>query len=177
MSDTSPAEYAAAATLRAALRRFGNESARVLNEHGLTTERYELLLAIKARSDNGAQATTSQLADDLQLAASSMTQLARRAENAGLLYRRVSSRDGRVHYLLPTELGAAKLDAAASELGPERQRLITLLRALNNTQTVPAATSPPRRRSHRSASGVRLKRNGTSARLGFTVSNLSPNTF
>ena len=52
MSETSPAEYAAAATLRAALRRFGNESARVLNEHGLTTERYELLLAIKARSDN-----------------------------------------------------------------------------------------------------------------------------
>lgn len=143
MSETSPTEYAAAAALRAALRRFGNQSTRVLDEHGLTTERYELLLAIKARSDNGAQATTSQLADDLQLAGSSMTQLARRAENAGLLHRRVSSRDGRVHYLLLTEVGAAKLDAAASGLGPERHRLIMLLRALDNAPTNPAAAASP----------------------------------
>jgi len=128
--DLDPAEYAAAATLRAALRRFEKESVRVLGGHGLTTERYELLLAIKARTEDGGRPTTALLADDLQLAHSSTTQLARRAKDAGLVSRRVSSLDGRVRYLTLTDAGAAKLAAAASELGPERQRLIALLRAL-----------------------------------------------
>jgi DNA-binding MarR family transcriptional regulator len=126
-------EYAAAAMLRAGLRRFNNETARVLRDHGLTIERYELLLAIKASSYDGLCATIAQLAEDLQLAPSSMTQLARRAEDASLLYRRVSSEDGRVHYLTLTDTGAAKLAAAASDLGPERQRLITMLSALDET--------------------------------------------
>ena len=128
--ELSDAEYAAAATLRAALRRFEKESARVLHGHGLTAERYELLLAVRARTQDGRQTTTAELSDDLQLAHSSMTQLARRAKDAGLLSRRVSNMDGRVRYLALTEEGAAKLAAAATELGPERQRLITLLRAL-----------------------------------------------
>jgi hypothetical protein len=38
--------------------------------------------------------------------------------------------DGRVRYLTLSEAGSVKLACAASELGPERQRLITLLRAL-----------------------------------------------
>jgi DNA-binding MarR family transcriptional regulator len=105
-----------------------------MREHGLTIERYELLLAIKAESHAGSHATIAQLAADLQLALSSMTQLARRAEDADLLYRRVSSEDGRVHYLALTDTGAAKLAAAASELGPERQRLITMLRALDESR-------------------------------------------
>lgn len=125
-----PAEYAAAATLRGALRRFQKESTRILEAHGLTAERYELLLAIKARTQDGGQPTIADLSEDLQLAQSSTTQLTRRAEDAGLLSRRVSNLDGRVRYLTLTEAGSAKLAAAASELGPERQRLITLLRAL-----------------------------------------------
>jgi DNA-binding MarR family transcriptional regulator len=128
--ELSSAEYAAAATLRGALRRFQKESTRILQAHGLTAERYELLLAIKARTQDGGQPTTADLSDDLQLAQSSTTQLTRRAEDAGLLSRRVSSLDGRVRYLTLTEAGSAKLASAASELGPERQRLITLLRAL-----------------------------------------------
>jgi DNA-binding MarR family transcriptional regulator len=145
MTQISHDEYASAATLRAALRRFGNESARVLREHGLTTERYELLLAIKARSENRSQATIAHLAEDLHLAPSSMTQLARRAEDAGLLYRGVSREDARVHYLLLTDTGASKLSAAASDLGPERHRLITLLRKLDTPKTdTPAATTSSR---------------------------------
>ena len=128
--EISHAQYAAAATLRAALRRFEKESARILRRHGLTTERYELLLAIKAMTQDSRQATTAELSDALELAHSSTTQLARRAEDAGLLSRRVSSRDARVPYLTLSDAGAAKLAAAASELGPERQRLIALLRAL-----------------------------------------------
>jgi DNA-binding MarR family transcriptional regulator len=128
--DLSSAEYAAAATLRGALRRFQKESTRILQAHGLTTERYELLLAIKARTQDGGQPTTTDLSNDLQLAQSSTTQLTRRAEDAGLLSRRVSNFDGRVRYLTLSEAGSVKLASAASELGPERQRLITLLRAL-----------------------------------------------
>lgn len=127
--DLSDAEYAGAATLRAALRRFEKERARVLHGHGLTAERYGLLLAVRARAQDGRQTTTADLSDDLQLAHSSMTQLARRAKDAGLVSRRVSSVDGRVRYLALSDAGAAKL-AAAAELGPKRQRLITLLRAL-----------------------------------------------
>ena len=125
--DISPAEYAAAATLRAALRQFAKESARVLSGLGLTAERYELLLAIRARTQHGDEPTTADVSADLQLAHSSTTQLVRRTEDAGLLSRRVY---GRVRYLALTDAGTAKLASAASELGPERQRLITLLRAL-----------------------------------------------
>jgi DNA-binding MarR family transcriptional regulator len=128
--ELSDAEYGAAATLRAALRWFERQSAQVLHGHGLTAERYELLLAVRARTKDGRQTTTAELSEDLQVAHSSMTQLARRAKDAGLLSRRVSSTDGRVRYLALTEAGATKLAAAAAELGPERQRLITLLRAL-----------------------------------------------
>jgi DNA-binding MarR family transcriptional regulator len=135
ISEISDAEYAAAAALRRALRRFNHETARVLREHNLTTERYELLLAIEAGNYDGRNSTIAQLAEDLQLAASSMTQLARRAENAGLMYRRVSNEDGRVHYLTLTEAGATKLAAAASELGPERRSLITMLRTLDRDAT------------------------------------------
>jgi DNA-binding MarR family transcriptional regulator len=136
MSDMNHAEFSAAAALRAALRRFNNETSRVLREHGLTVERYELLLAIEAGSYAGRDTTIAQLADELQLATSSMTQLARRAEDARLLYRRVSNKDGRVHYLALTETGAAKLVAAASQLGPERQRLFAMLRALDETRAI-----------------------------------------
>lgn len=128
--ELSPDEYAAAATLRAALRQFEKESARVLRGQGLTAERYELLLAIRARTQGNTQPTTADVSADLQLAHSSTTQLVRRAKDAGLLSRRVSSVDGRIRYLALTDEGAAKLAVAATQLGPERQRLIALLRAL-----------------------------------------------
>lgn len=128
--EITSAEYRSAASLRAALRRFGHESTRILREHGLTPERYELLLAIRARSEDSPDTTIAELADELQLAQSSMTQLARRAEDAGLVYRRVSSGDARVRYLALTEVGSATLAAAAAELGPQRQQLVDMLGAL-----------------------------------------------
>lgn len=128
--EPSDEQYAAAATLRAALRRFEKESARILERHGLTTERYELLLAIKARTQDNGRPTTADLSGDLQLAQSSTTQLTRRAEDAGLVSRHVSDRDARVRYLTLTPAGAAKLAAAATQLGPERQRLIAVLGTL-----------------------------------------------
>lgn len=128
-TEPTNAEYAAAATLRAALRRFAHETSRVLRDYGLTSERYELLLAIRARSDANDMVTIAELATELQLAHSSLTQLARRTEDAGLLYRRVSSEDARVRYLVLTDAGAETLAGAVAALRPERQRLIALLRS------------------------------------------------
>jgi DNA-binding MarR family transcriptional regulator len=158
--EISDAEYAAAATLRAALRRFEKESTQILRGHGLTAERYELLLAIRARTQDDRQPTTADISDDLQLAHSSTTQLARRADDAGLLSRRVSTRDARVRYLALTHAGAAKLAAAASELGPSvsvsspcfaRSELASLQSALRTCRRVAEEASSAKRLSFRGA--------------------------
>jgi len=126
----SAAELCDAAELRRALRGFNQASALVLRRHGLTKERYELLLAIRAAHGALQRATVAELSADLGLAQSSVTQLARRAQDAGLVAREVSAADGRVHYLVLTAAAEQRLAAAAADLGPERERLIELLRAL-----------------------------------------------
>jgi DNA-binding MarR family transcriptional regulator len=118
----SPEEYRSAAALRAGLRQFSKASERVLHEHGLTTERFELLLAIRAAGDGG-HATVSDLCAALGTAQSSVTQLVRRAEDAGLLRREVSSTDARVRHLRLTEQGETQLGGAVTDLREERARL------------------------------------------------------
>src|ERR1700759_3571283 len=102
VSDTkalvSPAEFRAAAALRAGLRRFSQRSEQALKRLGLTSERYELLLAIKVADDNHHAMTVSELTATLGLAQSSVTQMVRRIEDAGLLRREVSTTDARVRY-------------------------------------------------------------------------------
>jgi DNA-binding MarR family transcriptional regulator len=135
---SSEIDLAAAATLRKALRRFYSNSARVLREHGLTNERYELLLAVRAATEVGRGGTSGELATELELAQSSLTQLARRALDAGLLRREVSSRDGRVHYLALTDQGEAMLNSAAEQLAPEGHRLLELMGSLRASNERPA---------------------------------------
>jgi DNA-binding MarR family transcriptional regulator len=129
--DPSPGEYRAAGELRASLRRFAQSSERVLRAQGLTPERYELLLAIKTGEDE--RATVGALAQALDVAQSSVTQLVRRTEDAGLLRREVSSADARVRYLRLTKKGERALARAVAGLRPERASLIEI--------TVPA--QPP----------------------------------
>lgn len=125
-------EYRTAAALRASLRDFLHSSARVVRAHGLTPERYELLLAIKA-ADGSARVTVGEIAVTLGLAHSSATQLARRAEDAGLLGREVSSRDARVRYLRLTKKGERRLAKAVAELRPERERLAEAIAKVGET--------------------------------------------
>jgi DNA-binding MarR family transcriptional regulator len=120
-------EYRAAADLRARLRGFLQSSERVLRAHALTSERYELLLAIKGAADGSERATVGDLAVVLGVAQSSVTQLIRRAEDAGLVRREVSSRDGRVRYLRLTAEGERQLAGAVVELRPERDRLLQII--------------------------------------------------
>ena len=123
-------EYQAAAALRAGLRQFSQASEQVLHKHGLTPERYELLLAIKA-AENGEDGTTiSELTATLGVAQSSVTQLVRRVEDAGLLSREVSRTDARVRYLRLTKRGERQLAKAVSDLQEERAHLAAILNQL-----------------------------------------------
>jgi DNA-binding MarR family transcriptional regulator len=111
--------------LRAGLRRFLRRSEQVMRAHGLTPERYELLLAIKAEAhaDTVSGPTISQLAETLELAHSSTTQLVRRAENHGLVKREVAPQDARIRYLRLTRKGEEQLAAATTALRPDRAQL------------------------------------------------------
>lgn len=126
----STAKYQAAAALRAGLRSFFQASEETLRGHGLTPERYELLLAVKSSQANGADATVADLTVELGVAQASVTQLVRRVEDAGLLTRQVSPTDARVRYLKLTRQGELRLAAAVADLSEERTRLVSILQRL-----------------------------------------------
>jgi DNA-binding MarR family transcriptional regulator len=124
----SNAEYQAAADLRSALRRFLRRSEEIARRHELTPRQYLLLLMIKAREDSAEQATITDLVERLALTQSTITELVQRAEEAGLVARRPSPNDGRVTHLSLTPVGAQRLQAAFTELGPEREGLLNMFR-------------------------------------------------
>jgi len=126
----SAEQYQAAAALRAELRRFDQASEQTLRHHGLTRERYELLLAIKGAESGGSPATVSELTTVLGVAQVSVSQLVRRVEDAGLLTREVSSIDARVRYLKLTRRGERQLARAVLDLAEERVKLATVLAEL-----------------------------------------------
>src|ERR687886_3253 len=102
-------DYRSAAALRATLREFSRRSEQVAREEGLTPRQYLLLLMIRGAPDGSEQATVTDLAQRLQLTQSTVTELVRRAEDAGLLEREPSTDDARVTWLRLTEDGAARV--------------------------------------------------------------------
>jgi DNA-binding MarR family transcriptional regulator len=126
VSEPTADEYAEAAQLRAALRRFLRESEGITRRHGLSPRHYELLLMIKASA--GSRSTVSELVELLQLTQSTVTELVQRAEDGGLLDRRPSPDDGRIVHLTLTSDGERRLAGALADLGPERHRLLDHLR-------------------------------------------------
>jgi DNA-binding MarR family transcriptional regulator len=124
-------EYIRVAEFRSALRRFLRRSERVARESGLTPQRYLLLLMIKGSSDSSERSTVTELADRLQLAQSTVTELVGRAEDAGLVEREPSSADGRVAHLRLTEQGEDRLARAFTGLESERKLLLSSLVALD----------------------------------------------
>jgi len=111
------------AEFRAALRSFLRKSERVARASGLTPQRYLLLLMIKGAANGSEQSTVTELADRLQLAQSSVTELVRRAEEAGLVRRETSSADGRVAHLRLTSEGEHRLARSFTSLAAEREQL------------------------------------------------------
>jgi DNA-binding MarR family transcriptional regulator len=122
-----PDDYRNAAALRAALRRFSRHSERIAREEGLTPQQFLLLLMIRGAPDGTERATVTDLAERLQLTQSTVTELVRRAEDAGLVARERSVDDGRVTWLQLADEGCSRLEATVSRLGPERGRLRELI--------------------------------------------------
>jgi len=111
------------AEFRSALRRFLRRSERLARSSGLTPQRYLLLLMIKGAPDGSEQSTVTELAERLQLAQSTVTELVRRAEEVGLVQRETSSLDGRVAHLRLTEEGERRLAKSFASLAGERDAL------------------------------------------------------
>jgi DNA-binding MarR family transcriptional regulator len=124
-------EYIRVAEFRASLRRFLRRSERVARESGLTPQRYLLLLMIKGSADSSERSTVTALADRLQLAQSTVTELVGRAEEAGLVEREQSTADGRVAHLKLTTEGEERLASAFTGLASERRHLLSSLVSLD----------------------------------------------
>jgi DNA-binding MarR family transcriptional regulator len=122
-----PGEVIRAADFRARLRRFAHESERVAAEHGLTPRQYLLLLLIKGAPEGSERSTTSELAERMQLARHTVTELVDRAERAGLIDRERSSDDRRVIDLRLTGDGERRLLDSFRSLEAERHALRELL--------------------------------------------------
>lgn len=118
-----PDDVTRVAEFRAALRRFMRQSERNARASGLTPQRYLLLLMIKGAPNGHEQSTVTELAERLQLAQSTVTELVRRAEEAGLIRRAQSAADARVAHLKVTEEGERRLALAFTSNEQERNAL------------------------------------------------------
>jgi DNA-binding MarR family transcriptional regulator len=116
-------EVARVAEFRAALRRFLRTTERNARSAGLTPQRYLLLLMIKGAPGGDEQSTVTELAERLQLAQSTVTELVSRAEEIGLVGRERSLDDGRIAILRLTEEGERRLAASFTSNERERQAL------------------------------------------------------
>lgn len=125
-------DYAHAAALREALRRFARRTELVTRANGLTPRSYQLLLMLKTGRREAGRAGLGELEDRLQLGKSTVTELVLRSEDAGLVRRELDrSRRNAISVRL-TPAGARRLAKVASALGDERTRLAELLRADDN---------------------------------------------
>jgi DNA-binding MarR family transcriptional regulator len=113
----------AVAEFRAALRRFLRRSETVSRACGLTPQRYLLLLMIKGAADGSQRSTVTELAERLQLAQSTVTELVMRAEEIGLIARESSPMDARVAHLRLTAEGERRLRQSFTHLATERTQL------------------------------------------------------
>jgi len=109
------------AQFRTELRRFVRRTKVVTAQMGLTTERYDLLLMIKSAPDE--RSTVTELCERLELRQTAVTELVKRAEEAGLVAREQSPRDARVSLLTLTPEGERRLMQAWEALRDDRRSL------------------------------------------------------
>jgi DNA-binding MarR family transcriptional regulator len=90
---------------------------------------------IKGAADHSEQSTVTELADRLQLAQSTVTELVRRAEEIGLIERERSSVDGRIAYLRLSAEGERRLASTFTSNESERQALLDAFESLRGRVT------------------------------------------
>jgi DNA-binding MarR family transcriptional regulator len=113
-----PAELRAAAVFRSELRRFLRRSESLAAEVGLTPQRYDLLLQLKAAPEG--HSTVTELGKRLHLRQTAVTELVKRAEEAGLVQRRRSDADRRVYLLELTADGDRRVSRVFEALRADR---------------------------------------------------------
>jgi len=119
-----------AAAFRTALRRFLHRTDAVASEAGLTSQRYDLLLMIEsAGGKDGIRVT--ELCELLQMQQTAVTELVKRAVDAGLVTRTPSPDDRRASLLHPSADGRARLRQAFTELRGDREALAAALDELD----------------------------------------------
>jgi DNA-binding MarR family transcriptional regulator len=121
-------ELQRAAAFRTALRQFLARTNEVSADAGLTSQRYDLLLAIK--TGNGETSTVSELVKRLSLPQPAVTELVKRAEEAGLIERSVGE-DRRVSVLRLTRTAEERLMQAFVALRAERRQLADAMGAVD----------------------------------------------
>lgn len=117
-------DYVALASLRGALRRYLRRGEQVARAEGLTPQRHLLLLMIRGAPDGSERATIGELAERLQLAQNTVTDLVTRAAAAGLVTREPDDHDGRVTHVRVTDEGAARLARTVAALTDDREHLV-----------------------------------------------------
>jgi len=125
----SQADYEALARFRQALRNFMAFSDSQLEALGLGPQRYQALLAIRAKPD-GSRISVGELADLLLIKPNTAAELANRLEAAGLIERVRDAADRRRALLALTPAGMAKLDEAAQAHFARLQESRSALRML-----------------------------------------------
>ena len=129
--DVRSDELERAAVFRSALRRFLARTEEVAGAAGLTSQRYDLLLAIKTAP--GATSTVTELTKRLSLRQTAATELVKRAEEAGLIERSASTSDRRVRVLALSAEGERRLLEAFVSLRDDRRRLAEAMGAVGAT--------------------------------------------
>ena len=130
-----------AAAFRTELRRFLHATETIATREGLTPERYDLLLMIKAAADTNDPATVTSLIATLDLRQQAVTELVKRAIDANLVAREPSDDDGRVYHLRLTRDGEARLTRVFQTLHNDRATLAEAFDRLDHHFR--ASTEPP----------------------------------
>ncbi len=97
---------------------------------GLTPQRYDLILALKAA---GGESTINELCTALDMRQTAVTELVKRAEEAGLVTRNQSTVDRRVVLVRATADAEARFERGYSALHADRAALAGALELLKET--------------------------------------------
>ena len=124
-------EAIAVAEFRSALRAFLRTTEKKARSNGLTPQRYQLLLMVKGAPDRSESLAVTDLAERLRVAQSTATELVTRAEEAGLVKRAGSPKDGRVALVRLTRSGEQLLARCFRDLEEERGQLTSAITALD----------------------------------------------
>ena len=149
-SGAASGELQLIAAYRTALRCFLRRTETAAVAAGLTPERYDLLLMIKAAGDDGRASTVNDLRERLQLRQQAVTELVKRTEEAGLLERERSASDGRVFHLRLTAEGEARVARVFRALSSDRAAMFAAFHDLDaHFHASMTDADPPRRKRPR----------------------------